>query len=356
MENKKIIDNLLEYHACILRLAESKCKNRSDAEDLVSDTYLAALEHIRRGGSIEYPKTWLANTFMHKWNDSLRKRYRMPTVVNFDTLHDACDGEEHFAAEDSADDEAAELRRRVLYLTRTTREVIVRHYFFGEELKSIARSLDIPEGTVKSRLAYGREQIRKGFGIMENYTNHIPQRLHVSNSGTSGRNMEPASLTDGDLIAQNLLILAYDKPLDIAELAKMIGIPTVYIEPIIDRLVDGELMVRTDSGKVYTDFIIIRPEDRISRFDAQLEFVHERYGVFRDVMRRMEDETCGIAEKHLNLREGQLTKLRRYVVFKCLQNFAIHDSSVNKPHPKRRDGGAWTAVGHIASDSENIRR
>nr|MBQ4318268.1 sigma-70 family RNA polymerase sigma factor [Clostridia bacterium] len=350
--NNEIIETLLSHHAYILHFAESKCRCNEDAEDLVSETYLAALAYIRKGGSIEYPKTWLANTFMHKYNDTLRRRYRMPAVVNFDALGDFDGGEDLFADDD---DEAADLRRRVLYLTRTTREVLIRHYFGGEDVRSIARSLDIPEGTVKSRLAYGREQIRKGFGTMENYSNHIPQRLWISNSGSSGRNLEPASLVENDLIAQNLLILSYEKPLDIAELARMIGIPTVYIEPIIDKLVDGELMVRTDSGKVYTDFIIIRPEDRISRFDAQLEFVHGRYGVFRDVIKGLEDETCRIAKKQLNLRERQLMKLRRYVVFRALQNFAIHDNSVHKPHPKRKDGGAWTAVGHISADNEKIR-
>jgi len=348
MENKKIIDNLLEYHTCILHLAESKCRSREDAEDLVSDTYLAALEHIRRGGSIDYPKTWLANTFMHKWNDSLRKRYRMPMVVNFDTLHDTCDVEEHFAADD---DEAAELRKRVLYLTRTTREVIMRHYFFGEELKQIARSLDIPEGTVKSRLAYGREQIRKGFGTMENNFSHIPGTLNLSWSGRSGRDMRPASLIDGDLIAQNLLILAYDKPLDIAELAKMIGIPTVYIEPIIDRLTDGELMVRTDGGKIFTDFIIYNPQDRISHFDVQLEFVRENYGVFRKHMVSLTDEVKKLAAEQLDLRPRQLIKLERFALLNFLQNFTFNETCHGHSYPKRKDGGAWNAIGNMFPQS-----
>ena len=141
--NNEIIETLLSHHAYILHFAESKCRCNEDAEDLVSETYLAALAYIRKGGSIEYPKTWLANTFMHKYNDTLRRRYRMPAVVNFDALGDFDGGEDLFADDD---DEAADLRRRVLYLTRTTREVLIRHYFGGEDVRSIARSLDIPEG------------------------------------------------------------------------------------------------------------------------------------------------------------------------------------------------------------------
>ncbi len=57
-------------------------------------------------------------------------------------------------------------------------------------------------------------------------------------------------------LTQNVLILAYEKPVTETELAKALGTPTAFIEPIIEKMIAGELMKRTDSGKVYTDFII----------------------------------------------------------------------------------------------------
>lgn len=71
-------DRLLVYYDDLRRLAESKCASREEAEDLVSETFLAAYAYIRRGGVIEYPKTYLANTLMHKRNSLLRKAYRRP--------------------------------------------------------------------------------------------------------------------------------------------------------------------------------------------------------------------------------------------------------------------------------------
>lgn len=79
-------DRLLVYYDDLRRLAESKCASREEAEDLVSETFLAAYAYIRRGGVIEYPKTYLANTLMHKRNSLLRKAYRRPPVVSLDTL------------------------------------------------------------------------------------------------------------------------------------------------------------------------------------------------------------------------------------------------------------------------------
>lgn len=98
------------------------------------------------------------------------------------------------------------------------------------------------------------------------------------------------SLVEGDLIATNLLILAYDKPITISDLSKAIGIPAAYIEPIIKKLVDGELMVQMDGGKVYTDFIITRPQNSLNNFKPQLEFTHKHFEAIWEIIERMSDK------------------------------------------------------------------
>ena len=144
-------DRLLVYYDDLRRLAESKCASREEAEDLVSETFLAAYAYIRRGGVIEYPKTYLANTLMHKRNSLLRKAYRRPPVVSLDTLEAVPED----IVDESSDEDAAELRRRILYLSETTREVLIRHYFNGYSIADIAKQIGIPAGTVKSRLSAG---------------------------------------------------------------------------------------------------------------------------------------------------------------------------------------------------------
>ena len=75
-------DEIIQYYDYLMRLAASKCSSQTDAEDLVGDTMLAAYAYLHRGDTIEYPKTWLANTLCHKYNDSLRKKYRTPVTVS----------------------------------------------------------------------------------------------------------------------------------------------------------------------------------------------------------------------------------------------------------------------------------
>ena len=92
----------------------------------------------------------------------------------------------------------------------------------------------------------------------------------MATTGIPGFNDEPYTLVKDDKIAMNLLILAYEQPVTLPELSDAIGISTAYIEPIVDRLVDGELMKRT-GDRVFTDFIIYSEEDRISGLELQKE-------------------------------------------------------------------------------------
>jgi len=337
-------DKLIEHYDYLHRLAASKCRNPADAQDMVSETILAALAYLHRGGVIEYPKTWLANTLMHKCADLARRRCGAPTVISLD-LCDPDGGEDFFEAY-LASEEAAAVRRELNYLANITREVLVRHYVRGESVAAIAAALAIPEGTVKSRLDAGRRQVRKGLETMEEKKDYLPGRLHIWNSGASGPKGEPQSLVEGDLIVQNVLMIAYDKPLTAAEVARRIGIPTVYIEPILERLADAELMAKTDGGKYYTDFLIMQAETEPDEYHAGLAFVDEHYPVLREETVKLIHDVRAL---NLPFTERQYMKLERFAVLKALQNFQLNTVSEvlesAKNHPKRRDGGTWTAAG-----------
>ncbi len=333
-------DEIIRYYDDLMRLAVSKCGSQTDAEDLVGDTMLAAFSYINKGGRIEHPKTWLANTLCHKYSDSLRKKYRAPTTVNFeDSFEIPAEEEEYFSSED-----AAKIRKELNHIAYVNREVLIRYYFGTQSVSDIAAGLGIPEGTVKSRLATGRSQMKKGLETMETRENYLPGKLYLSFGGSDGPNMEPISLVENDLIAQNLLILAYEKPITVSNLSKAIGIPTAYIEPIIKKLVDGELMAETASGKVYADFLITKPHDRLKNFKPQLDFVDRHFDTIWNIIAKMSAEISGFGFVSA-LESKQKTELDRYAVLKALQDFQhCGAGKIEAPHfPKRRDGGWWFA-------------
>lgn len=340
-------DEIIQYYDDLMRLAVSKCGSQTDAEDLVGDTMLAAFSYINKGGRIEHPKTWLANTLCHKYNDSLRKKYRAPTTVNFeDSFEIPAEEEEYFSSED-----AAKIRKELNHIAYVNREVLIRYYFGRQSVSDIAAGLGIPEGTVKSRLATGRSQMKKGLETMETRENYLPGKLYLSFGGSDGSNMEPISLVENDLIAQNLLILAYEKPIIVSDLSKAIGIPTAYIEPIIKKLVDGELMAETTSGKVYADFLITKPQDRLKNFKPQLDFVDRHFDTIWNIIAKMSAEISGFGFVSA-LESKQKTELDRYAVLKALQDFQhCGTGKIEAPHfPKRRDGG-WRFAQATAFDA-----
>lgn len=334
-------EELTDYYNDLLRLATSKCSDIHDAEDLTSETLLAAYAYMKHGGEIAYPRTWLANTLMHKYNDMMRKRYRMPCVVNLDFCEELADGEDGC---DEESEEYAKLRSEVNILAGATREIIIRYYFGKSSVGEIAKALSLTEGTVKRRLFSGREQIRKGFEMKENETNALPGRLYMGFGGEDGKNGEPVSLVECDLIAQNLLMLAYEKPLKMSELSRSIGIPSAYIEPIVARLVDGELMKKTGDEKYFSDFLIMKPNDMLSRFSAQLDFAKSHFEKSWQIVGEMltQIDELGVCDA---LGERQRVKLERYAVLKALQDFQHEGTGAMSKlsFPNRRDGGRWYA-------------
>ena len=262
----------------LLSNAIAKCQSLANAQDLTQETILSALAYIKKGGEIKNVRAWLLSVMTRRYYDMLRRKYQLPTVAigeGFD-IPDCNDFDDPLIKQE----EAAEVRREVAYLADSYRSVIVKRYFENKGVGEISRELGLPEGTVKSRLDFGRKQIKKGFDSMENYDNYsqnsyMPQQLRVSNSGRFGLNGEPMSLVEEDILAQNLLILAYDKPITVSELSRKIGVAAAYTEPVIKKLVDGELMKRLRDGRVYTDFIIYDADDYVKYIHEEEAFAHD---------------------------------------------------------------------------------
>jgi len=346
------IENLENHTNFLLSAALNKCGNLEEAQDLTQDALLAALDYISKGNIIKDMRGWLLTVLNRKFYQKLRKKYQIPIVTigeDFDIMDEA-----DCFANINQTDEAGQVRKAVAYLSGLHREVIVRYYMNGESVEKIAKALDIPQGTVKSRLSAGREQIKKELNNMENFEkqSYEPIKMWVSNSGNMGINGEPGSLVNDDLIAQNLLYLAYNEPVTEIELAKAIGIPTAYIEPIIKKLVDGELMKRV-GNKVYTDFMISTPEDK-SYIPEQKEFIEENKDLFfRSV--KVGLEKIRNAEYYKRFNEHQRNALELYIMTDCLGAYwalsEIYPAEQSyKDFKDRPNGGKWLAFGHIQGE------
>lgn len=335
------IEKYMEY---LFSVALKKCGSLEDAEDITQEVLLTALNYKKE---IENEKAWLSSVLNHKYYDMLRRKYKLPTI-SIDLIP-----EEEEPTEETDKDmgvEADFVRREVAYLAEKYREVIVRYYLNGEKVQYIADQLGIPKGTVLSRLAYGREQMKKGFDEMDSYEKQsfMPDRLDISCNGSSGLNGEPWSLVEGDLMKQNILIIAYEKPLNVVEISKGLGIPAAYVEKAVEDLITGQLMVK-QGNRVYTDFLIKTPEQILGALEAQIEFAKKYYTVIWGCIKEA-TEILRLLDWFQKMPISWQNKLEYYFI---LHTFSAGIYTAMKKlipaketFPLRPDGGQWVAQGY----------
>ena len=325
----------------LFRQALRLCGSTDDAQELTQETLLAAMAARQEPAN---PQGFLLTVLRRRHADMLRRKYRMPTV-SIDCIPEPAD--------DPIPDDENEIirvRQAVAFLADKYREAIVRHYLHGEPVADIAADLNIPKGTVLSRLSTGRDQLRKGWNDMEDYgrQSYQPDRLDVSCHGTPSRHDEPWSLVNNDLMRQNILIAAYDKPVTPVEIARHLGIPAAYVEGAVDALVRGELMQRV-GNKVFTDFIITTPAQRDKGVDCQISLVQEHYGEVMASVRTMVEAIC-TADCHARLQPGEQRMLREYFTVHLLST-AIFTATrrivpADEVFPDRPNDGRWIASGY----------
>ena len=150
--------------------------NRQDAEDLVQDTYVKAIRNLHRyreGGSC---KAWLFRILTNAYIDRYRKARRSPVPVEldeegrtglYDRLLDA-PGEEAASGFDLSDlDDYLgrfvddEVKRAMDGLPEIFRTAIALRDMEGFSYQEIADMLEIPIGTVMSRLFRGRKLLQE---------------------------------------------------------------------------------------------------------------------------------------------------------------------------------------------------
>ncbi|MCA9319109.1 MAG: sigma-70 family RNA polymerase sigma factor, partial [Planctomycetes bacterium] len=152
------VDAELAKHADFLRaIARDLVSDASRAEDLVQETWLAALEGAPAGSP--GLRGWLAVVARRlAWRmerGENRRRLRERRSARFDSAPDPL--------EDLAAREAAmhQITRGLSSLDTPYREVLILRYFEALEPREIAKRLGIPAATVRTRLHRGLEGLRR---------------------------------------------------------------------------------------------------------------------------------------------------------------------------------------------------
>jgi len=149
--------------SCVYNFARWLVGNDQDVEDLVQETYMKAFRSFSSFQSGTNFRAWILRILRNAFLDSRSTLERRMTVAlnteeELPLLRDNCPGPESLLIEKY---EIVAIREAIEQLPLPSREVILMCDVEDFSYREIAQILDIPIGTVMSRLARARKVVRQ---------------------------------------------------------------------------------------------------------------------------------------------------------------------------------------------------
>jgi RNA polymerase sigma-70 factor, ECF subfamily len=165
-------EQAMQYMPSLYSAALRMTRNPSDAEDLVQETYLKAYRAFGTFNEGTNLKAWLYRILTNTYINSYRARRRRPEQVDLDDVEDLylyrrLGGLEAANAGRSAEEQVLEhftegdVKAAVEALPDQFRMAVLLADVEGFSYKEIADILEVPIGTVMSRLHRGRKALQK---------------------------------------------------------------------------------------------------------------------------------------------------------------------------------------------------
>lgn len=154
-KEEKLVMRVEKFCECVGRyrrdfyvLALAILENSADAEDAVSNAIVKAYEHIGQVSAFHKFKPWMLAITKNEALKLKCKRLYLPGDQTLEAFSKPVT--EHY-------DELWDVMPKI---TEEYRLTVVLFYYAGLSLRDISEVLDIPVGTVKSRLSRGRAELK----------------------------------------------------------------------------------------------------------------------------------------------------------------------------------------------------
>lgn len=157
----------------VYNLALRLVGNPVDAEDLAQDALIRALKALQSFRGESASTTWVYRITVNTWKNRVRSEKRrsfwktLPLGVFFgddeetETEQSIPDKQPPLDAGLETEETAREVQKALMKLDEESRAVVVLREIEGLSYEDIAQTLQIPEGTVKSRLSRARGALKE---------------------------------------------------------------------------------------------------------------------------------------------------------------------------------------------------
>lgn len=143
---------------------------RDDAEDLVQDLLLKLYPRLEEMQSIDKLSPWLSRVIYRQFIDGVRRKKRSPIeyMDNEEAIYETqASDEEEPSAVVNTELTQDYLNNALNQLNEDQRILLLLHDVEGYGLQEINDMIDVPVGTLKSRLSRARKKLREIVHIME---------------------------------------------------------------------------------------------------------------------------------------------------------------------------------------------
>jgi RNA polymerase sigma-70 factor, ECF subfamily len=155
------------YRAQVYRTAYAVTHDAAAADDILQDTMLKVYKHANRIDLSLPLAPWLYRVTVnlaYTWTTRSRNRW-----VSIENMVDHLVSPIRNAPDKVAEhrEQSDQIEKALDILPFNQRIVVILHYLEEMDLQEIANVLELPVGTVKSRLYYARENLRRQLGTMD---------------------------------------------------------------------------------------------------------------------------------------------------------------------------------------------
>lgn len=351
--NKRDADFIIgEYVQKLYGFALNKLGDPDEAEELSARIVAEVYEVLIKRENIVN-----INGYIYKIAHNVWTRYigRKSKSRSFETSggFDGTDGfenipdERDFAEEFQKTEQYGLIRREIAYLSKIQREIVVRHYYHGEKVKTIAAAMGLPDGTVKWHLSCTRKELIMNMDKIRTIGNLGLQPIHFSSMGHNGHPGSKGDTQDflAKVITQNIAYAAYHKPRTINEIAEELGINPIFVEDEVATLEEYGYMDKLADGKYRTNINIKIPSDEAN---AIYEDIQKKYTeLFAEKFIIPYLESINEIPGFLTVPDNDLNLLKWSMIPHLTDKLATADINDWKYSVKRKDGGDFVALARL---------
>lgn len=151
------IGNIIQENVqAMYRVAFGILKNEDEIYDAISNTTIIVFEKIASLKKEELFKTWLTRILI---NECYKIYNQNKKVIYLENCTPESLGNLQYIEKDRLEEQDA--RNLLKNLSKDLKETVMLYYFEDFSVKEVAEILNIPEGTVKSRLSKARKDLEK---------------------------------------------------------------------------------------------------------------------------------------------------------------------------------------------------